>query len=898
MNHHLRRCLLAPLIVAAAPCAHAQLIDDVELRREGANTVVQVRFATAIQYRRSTATRAGDLVQAFYDVVPSRSLPALVVSERRLAGSGSLPTIVLTDDSAGRETLGRRLVIRFDTPVPYRVRAGRGDRTIEIVLEGVAPAGAAAPAPVASPTLLLQPEAQPAPQASARFQIALLQSDEPGLNLEAPIPSALQRYDVFTGQRRVDGRTVHEISIGYFDSEAEAESARRILLARFPKAALVALATTPPPTVAAERVVPAPAPPPPPPPPMPVPVPVPVPAPVPTVTAVAPPPAAPPTPPPAAAVAPPPVAVAAPVATPVAPLAAAADVDANAAALLAAAKQADAIQDHAFALARLNELLELPPNASSREAQELIGNVRLRAGDTGRARAEYETFLKLYPQGADADRVRRALAALGGLGTTLAGAPRQRPPVVPTSTITGSISEFYYGGQSKVRTQEFQDSPISGLPELASDNTLSGSDQRQLLSNADVNWRYRDTDTDMRFVFRDAYTADLMNSAKNRNRLSALYFEHRSLVAGTGIKLGRQSPTGGGVLNRFDGVQAAYTFMPKWRVNAVVGTPTDKLLDSKRHFYGAWVDAEALTTHLSGSAYINQQRIDGELDRRAIGSELRYFNAGVSVSSVLDYDLAIGGLNIASLQGTWQSPENTVVNVLYDRRATPLLMLGNALFFGAGVPRDAPVSLATSVQQLLANGYDVAGLRQSVKDTTTYTTQALLAVTTPLNARWQVGGDLRITKLGEIPAVPVLLPNGQGRSDNRSLGAQVIATNLYSARDTHVFGVSWLSGSGENLVPPTGRVEYGYSGQLVSYNNSSQLSELWLLEPSLKYYAQSDKAGVKTTRWSPGLRVTYRAARQVAIESELCGEVGKTSGPTRNESSNRVFYYLGGRYDF
>jgi hypothetical protein len=218
--------------------------------------------------------------------------------------------------------------------------------------------------------------------------------------------------------------------------------------------------------------------------------------------------------------------------------------------------------------------------------------------------------------------------------------------------------------------------------------------------------------------------------------------------------------------------------------------------------------------------------------------------------------------------------------------------------FGAGVPRDAPVTLATSVQQLLANGYDVAGLRQSVKDTTTYTTQALLAVTTPLNARWQVGVDLRITQLGELPAVPVLLPNGQGHSDNRSIGAQVIATNLYSARDTHVFGVSWLSGSGENLVPPAGRVAYGYSGPLVSYNNSSQLSELWLLEPSLKYYAQSDKAGVKTTRWSPGLRLTYRAARQVAIESELSGEVGKTSGPTRNESSNRVFYYLGGRHDF
>ena len=37
----------------------------------------------------------------------------------------------------------------------------------------------------------------------------------------------------------------------------------------------------------------------------------------------------------------------------------------------------------------------------------------------------------------------------------------------------------------------------------------------------------------------------------------------------------------GGVLNRFDGVQAGYSFLPKWKVNAVVGKPTEDLLDKK-----------------------------------------------------------------------------------------------------------------------------------------------------------------------------------------------------------------------------------------------------------------------------------------------------------------------------
>jgi hypothetical protein len=490
--------------------------------------------------------------------------------------------------------------------------------------------------------------------------------------------------------------------------------------------------------------------------------------------------------------------------------------------------------------------------------------------------------------------------ALSGLPAA-AQATRQRPAVEPTSTLTGSISEFYYGGASKVRTQDFQDSPISGLPELASDNTLSGADQSQFLTNVDVNWRYRDADTDMRFVFRDAYTADLMNSDKSRNRLSALYFEHRSLALGTSVKLGRQSPTGGGVLGRFDGIQAGYGFAPKWRVNAVAGVPTDTLLDSKRHFYGAWVDAEALTANLSGSVYVNQQVIDSEVDRRAVGAELRFFSGGVSVSSALEYDQINNGLNIASLQGTWQAPDNTVVNVLFDRRATPMLLLGNALFFGTTVPAPtaadpAAVRLATSIKDLLANGFVTETLRELVNKDRSFTTQGLLAVTTPINSSLQIGADIRVTNLGAIPPIPEILPNGQGRSDNWSVGGQLIATNLYSTRDTHVISLSVLKGSSESVDPLLGKQTY--TGQLLSYNNSSQINEFWLVEPSLKYYAQKDGAGLKIMRISPGLRVTYRAAKQVAIESELSGEYGTTKGPTRNETSSRAFYYVGGRYDF
>ncbi len=842
--------LLAPFIFCvAAQAAHAQLIDDVDFRRDGDNAVLQVRFVTPVQFRRSLAPDAGDVVQVFYDVVAGRELPKLVVSERRVAARGAMPEILVTDEAAGGDNLNRRLRIRLSRATTMQVRAGRGDRTIEVVLERLA---AALPS--------ITPVAAVPPARTGGFQITLARSAQPGPSLDMPVPSSMQRYDVFTGQRQVDGQTVHEISIGYFDTLAQAQAALQTLQRRFPQAAIVELATPAPTSLP----------------------PVPTPDAAPALAAAA---SAPPTPEaPADAVA----------------ATMPADNEATAAALLTAARAALAQQDPAAALEKLLQLLRLPPNAATREALELAGQARLRAGDPVRARAEYETFLKLYPSGADAERVRAALASLPAPASTV---PPPQPAPPPPSTLTGSAATFFFGGASKVRTQEFQDSPISGLPELASDNTLSGIDQKQVVTSVDLNWRYRDGDRDMRIVARESYTADLMNRSKDRNRLSALYFEHRSLGLGTQVRLGRQSPTGGGVLGRFDGVQAGYTFAPKWRVNAVAGEPVDKLLDSKRRFYGVWVDADALTPRLSGSLYLNQQMIDGQVDRRALGTEMRYFDGGVSLTGILDYDPVIGGLNIASLQGTWQVRDKTVVNLLLDRRSTPLLMLGNALFFGSTVAAPTAADptatrLATSVADLLANGYSLQALRDTVKATTNYTTQGLLGFTTPINDTWQIGADVRVTNLGEIPPVALILPNGQGRSDNRSAGLQLIGTNLYSARDTHVIGVSALRGSSDLMDPLPGPQTQSFHGILLSYNNSSQLHEQLLLEPSLKLYTQSDSSGVKTRRINLGLRATYRVARQVSLESEVNGEDSQVTGDMRNESSQRAFYYLGGRYDF
>lgn len=799
MSHFLRH-LCAPLVLCAlSPAALAQLIEDIDLHREGGDAVATVRFVTPVQFQRVVLSRSGDLGQAFYRVLPTRESIGYVGSQRRVAGAGGVPEFTVVDEAVATDDLARRLIVKLSRPVPYRLRAGKGNRAIDLVFPGLG-------ADVAA----LQPAKSAAPVAATGPVITLQSADKPGFFLEGRVPAQLGAYPVFTAERRVDGRRVYDIRIGPFPSRAVADEALALLQPSFPAAVLIA---------------------------------------PPADTAVA----------------------AAPLGAP-----GDAEVRERAAALLAQARAAAEAGRRDEAIAQLGQLLDLPPTPSTREAMGLIGELRQQQGDNDRARAEYDAFLALYPVGPDSDLIRRLRDRLPTREARTG--PRERPT---ERSWSGSVAGYYFGGQAKERSQEFQDSPISGLPELVGDNSISSTDQGQFQSSVDLNWRERSTERDARFVYRDAYTANFQPNKPNRRRLTALYYDQKSFINGTQFRVGRQSPTGGGVLYRFDGATAGYTFAPKWRINAVAGAPTDDLLDTRRRLYGAWIDADALTTSLSGSLYFNRQTIDGEVDRQAVGTELRYFNGGLSLFSQLDYDTALRGMNITSVQGTWQNPENTVVNFLYDKRNAPLLSLGNILFF----QDPTQPTLAQRITDLLGTS-TVPQLREQVKAVTALQTQAQLGVTTPLNDTWQVGGDLGLTRVGELPAVPAINFPGQAATGNLySTSARLIGSNLYSTRDTHVFMATLLTG-------PT------YRGHLLSYNNLSSLGDGWRLEPSLRYYRQSDTQGVQTVRWTPSLRASYKLRPQATLETEITWERTQRDGPTLSETSNRLFYMLGARYDF
>ena len=524
----------------------------------------------------------------------------------------------------------------------------------------------------------------------------------------------------------------------------------------------------------------------------------------------------------------------------------------------------------------LNRLLNLPPNAWSEEAQEQIGLARENLGEAAKAKAEYELYLKLYPDGPGADRIRKRLAAISAAPATTTAGVRGAG-----LSYWGSISQYYYGGQSQTKTTTTTITPATNATTIDTAN-ISGIDQSQLSNTIDLTARYRDANWDSRMVVRDAYQLNFLKgsggSGGNTNQLNALYFETRYQPAQVTGRFGRQSATTGGVLGLFDGAVAQWGFTENWRVGGVVGQPADTQLGgTHKTFYGANVEAENLAGKWSGNAFAIRQNVSGYEDRTGVGGELRYFDAAWNVYSLFDYDPTFKATSVAMVQGNIQFPTGTSVNLLYDYRRTPTLQLTNALVID-------PSSTINSFVQT----YGLSGTRDLAKSVTPVSRVTFLGVTQQLSPKWQIGGDFRISTLSATPEID--LANGTTYPGTPATGnvytytLQSIANNLTPYQDILVVNGSVLNSKDIDAL------QLGLDFRFTVWQDL-------LIEPLLRWYRQKDTHDTTLTRTSPGLHLLWRIRERFSIEAEGDWEVSKTNSSVIVDNVKRKFYYIGWRWD-
>ena len=568
-----------------------------------------------------------------------------------------------------------------------------------------------------------------------------------------------------------------------------------------------------------------------------------------------------------------------------------AEIERLAKALMEDGQRALAEKDAATAINRLNRVLGFPANSQTQAAQALIGEAREQNSEFSKARAEYEAYLKLYPTGVEAARVREHLAALPkGQIKPPRALPKEAGPA--EWTFFGNVSANYYGGNSLIDTTTVQGT-----------NTVNQSrvaivDQKSLITSINLNARRRDAFSDTRIVVRETSNNDSLNSSRSYDRLYSAYVDHNDKKRGYYVRFGRQNPNGIGVFERFDGAQAGYNLNSEWRLNAVYGEAVEFNSPFKKDFYGASVDFLPQENGIPGvSIYALKQTLDGYENRRALGTEVRYFDGHINAYGTLDYDVLYQGLNIALLQGNYLTDAGTNYFAVYDRRRAPSFSLTNALL--------AAPSL--TLEQIIAS-QGIEATKDQAKALSAISSSLSFGVTHPLTQDWQVGADYRLSEISSTQPVTVSIPTSligtcvgtidptnvnnclfdtasqQASGLNHAISFQATRNNLFATNAVGIASASF------NKAP-------SFSGQSYSIGYVLPIGQ-WRLDTSLRYYSQNDNTGTTQNRISPNLRVSYQWRESLFLEGEIGREISNTNSSTQTDQTQRDYFSTGLRWEF
>jgi len=792
-----------------------QTIESLQWVDVSGQPVARITFNASVRFLRQAPPMATDLSQLSFQIVAAEDavLKQTIEEGKRLVGADSKLDvgIVLTYVPSPSDRT-QQLNLHFSKKVHVSARQGPGARMIDLDFVDGPGADFSQPALPKLPTMA-QTEDQ-------RQYAVVLQTFAVADAVAMPrVPAEFQDYAVFTRTFEQGSDKVFALTLGYFRTKQDAEVVLERALVRFPTAKVLKL------EVEASAVTAA--------------------TPVPTL--------------------PPPIeseSVAA-VESP----ATAAEVNSKAESLLLAGRQALTEQRWQEAADILNQVLLLPPNPSSQEAQELIGSVWEGLRQPEKARIEYQLYLKLYPNAEGAARVTQRLTAMGGAKVDT-GNKSASAPVKPSFSYTGSISQYYYGGQSKTDS-------LVNISAGIDQNTLSRTNQSALVTSVDILGRFTSENSDTKLVLRDSFSQNFISSTNTQSGLSSVYVDYRIKDPKVDVRLGRQSAIGGSSFGLFDGISVAMPIASKYKLGAMIGVPANTLVSApSQRLAGVTLEADNLFEHWGGNISLADQSTEGISDRRAMGVEVRYFGENLSVYSQVDYELNFKTLNALTLQGSLQGPYDTTITMLVDDRKAPSLQLSDALI-SSGV-----TSLKTLLQlKSLSEVQDMA------LATAAQAKQVMFSVSRALSPKWQGSVDLRYSEIGALPAVGDFQATpATGAQIGVSL--QLTGSNLYSKRDINGFNISVLNSD-------------TMTGTQIAYNNlTGFLGNKATFEPSLRLYTQTDNTSTKVVRISPGVRVSYKVTERASMLGEVIYEESKTDGPTNHENSSSVFFYVGYRYDF
>jgi tetratricopeptide (TPR) repeat protein len=531
-------------------------------------------------------------------------------------------------------------------------------------------------------------------------------------------------------------------------------------------------------------------------------------------------------------------------------------------ALFAKAKSAFDHKDYAGAIPLLTKLLEQPEFPRRADAQELMGLARERSRQLAHAKAEYEEYLRRYPDGRGANRVRerlRALALAARASRTGASAGEEEESAWK---FFGGVSQLYRRDTTQI------------------DNSVQTTNATSLdafLSDVDIVARRRGDRYDFSTRLSAGYQKDLLpDGPGDQTRISTAFVELADRDHDWRARLGRQSRNNGGLFGTFDGIYAGYQLRPRLGLNLAFGYPVERTTDSPqadRQFLGLSLDLGTFRDAWDLSVYGVNQRLSGETDRQAIGTELRYFRPGRTLVALVDYDLHFQELNNAVILGTLELPGRWLLGVNLDHRKSPSLSLRNALI-GQTV---------TSFDDLLLT-FTPAELDQLALDRSADSDLYSVSLSRPFGERWQWTLDVASFTTGSMPGSGGVDPVPDSGRDS-SIGIQGLASGLFGGNDFSSIVVRHQSNSTRTSdsiglatrFPIWGNWRFGPRLRVDRLDYSSDGSQQWLYIPTLRLELQHTRT---------------------LFELEAGAELGRRDFGGFQENTTRYYFSLGYRMNF
>ncbi|HEY9051974.1 MAG TPA: outer membrane protein assembly factor BamD [Gammaproteobacteria bacterium] len=529
-------------------------------------------------------------------------------------------------------------------------------------------------------------------------------------------------------------------------------------------------------------------------------------------------------------------------------------------------------RDYSAAIQAFAELLSYPENPYSMDAQELLGFSYELNKQISNARTEYERYISLYPESKGAERVRQRLASLI---TARKAVPKElreaeKKDIVPEWEFYGSLSQFYRRDTSSLDINTDTGASV-----------ITTTDKRVNLSEIDtllnVNGRRRSTDYDIRTRFTGGHTYDLIDeNDSNKAPINELYVDVLDVQNNLNGRLGRQSSSKGGVLGRFDGLDAGYQISDWLKLNMTTGYHVDSVYESANtdtFFRGVRFDFGTFFNAWDFSLYYIKQDEGDIVGREAVGTEFRYFHPRASLFGLIDHDILFDVTNTILLNGSWTVTNETTLNATIDIRQSPILTARSAL----------QGQTFTSINEMLGS-FTEDEILQIAQDRTAEVKTYIIGVSHLLSDTYTINVDVTATSISATEAsagIDALPESGP----DYFINTQLVGASIFKQNDTSIVGLNFSDTSTT-------------SSTSLQWNYRIPVTQNLRMNPRISVTQRDNNDGSSQNILGLAYKMDYRWKRNTSFEFEVGSESSDKTLVAGDEKNQVYFLNLGYQYNF